>query len=42
MNKNQLRKEQMEKGNLNNFDYKRIKTLEAELDEIHGKKTKGA
>ena len=30
------------KGNLNNFDYKRIKTLEAELDEIHDKKTKGA
>ena len=27
---------------MNNFDYKRIKTLEAELDEIHDKKTKGA
>ena len=25
----------MEKGNLNNLDYKRIITLEAELDEIH-------
>ena len=30
---------EMEKGNLNKFDYKRIKTLEAELDEIHDKKT---
>ena len=30
----------MEKGNLNNFDYKQIKTLEAELDEIHDKKNK--
>ena len=34
--------DEIEKGNLNNFDYKRIKTLEAELDEIHDKKTKGA
>ena len=25
----------MEKGNLNNLDYKRIITLEAELNEIH-------
>ena len=32
----------MEKGNLNNLDYKRIKTLKAELDDTHDKKTKGA
>ena len=32
--------DEMEKGNLNtsSFDYKRIKSLEAELDDIHDKK----
>ena len=34
--------DEMEKGNLNNFDYKRIKTLEAELDEIHDKNKRGS
>ena len=32
----------MEKGNLNNLDYKQIKTLEAEFNDRHDKKTKGA
>ena len=34
--------DEMGKGNLNNFDYNRIKTLETELDEIRDKITKGA
>ena len=32
--------DKMEKGNLNNLDYKQIITLEAELDDIHDKKNK--
>ena len=34
--------EKMESGRTEDFDYRKLKELEAELDDIHDKRTKGA